>query len=197
MELKETLKPRKTERFIFISDRRLAAAWRDTFAEPAVRFGWRVIAANNRPMGRSANAFDSLAECQADARRVHDAAARIQASVLFRPADSHWLWTASLDAAPVAVCVHLYNRRVECVRALSKFLAAISNVSPLETELRDLGPNAMRAYDPPTGAQTRSAIAQPTVRHTRAGLHESAALRILAGADVLVGQGPYSPAVRS
>ena len=78
-----------------------------------------MIAANNRPLGRSAEAFASLAECVTAATRLHREVAQAASSVLFDIADGHWQWTVLLADEPAA------------------------------DEVRRLGPNALRAYDRP------------------------------------------------
>jgi len=62
---------------------------------------------------------------------------------------THWTWTVSLDARPVAVCVHPYLRRIECARALRQFTEAVSAGVPAADGLRLFGDRALRGYDEP------------------------------------------------
>jgi hypothetical protein len=142
--------PRRTSApFLYISNGDARSAWYEQVASSSIRVGWRVIAANNRPLGRSAEAFASLAECVTAATRLHREVAQAASSVLFDIADGHWQWTVLLADEPVAVCVHSYKRRVECERALRQFLEAVAEIEPAADEVRRLGPNALRAYDRP------------------------------------------------
>jgi hypothetical protein len=106
-----------------------------------------VLAANNRPLGRSAAPFNSLLECHAAALTLHQRVSEISSTVLFFPEDGHWRWTVSLEGVPVAEQVHLYQRRVEANRAVKQFLAAVSAVCPVADEVRPSGQRAMLAYD--------------------------------------------------
>ena len=141
---------RRSTRFIFVSDATAPTAGRQpsTTAEP--RYGWRVIAANNRPLGRSATIFCSYQDCRDAAASLHERIAESSSSVLFNTARGHWTWAVSLDARPVAVCVHPYLRRIECARALRQFTEAVSAGVPAADGLRLFGERALRGYDQPT-----------------------------------------------
>ena len=137
---------RRASRFVYLSDA-------DERVEPKARFGWRLVAANNRPLGRAVQAEPSYAACLVSARRLHDEVACVETSVSFNAARGHWSWRASLGGEVVAVCVHPYLRRVECERALGQFLAAVSATSPEEGVVKYFGPNSLRGYDGDGGAR--------------------------------------------
>ena len=61
---------RVTARFIYISDERSRSQWHDVPAAD-IRVTWRVVAGNNRPLGRSARVFPSLTDCVEAATRLH------------------------------------------------------------------------------------------------------------------------------
>jgi hypothetical protein len=134
-----------TARFIYISDERSPSPWHDA-STAGVRVSWRVVAGNNRPLGRSAAVFPSLAECVAAASELHRGIGRADSSVLFDVADGHWRWTVALGGQSVAVSAHAYKRRIECIRALEQFAAAAARAAPEPDGLRRLGPNALRGY---------------------------------------------------
>jgi hypothetical protein len=138
---------RTNARFIFISDGVTPSSWQDAAQTPAHRVGWRVIAANNRPLGRSSRAFASYAAALADALVLKRNVAEATSSVLLDQTFGHWTWRLMLNDVLAASCVHEYKRRVECARALGQFLEAIQAASPDAAELRHFGPNALRAYD--------------------------------------------------
>jgi len=135
-----------TARFIYISDQRSRSPWHDDSAADDTRVSWRVVAGNNRPLGRSATVFPSLAECVAAATALHREIGRADSSVLFDVADGHWRWTVALGGQSVAVSAHVYKRRIECIRSLEQFIVAAAHAAPEPDGLRRLGPNALRGY---------------------------------------------------
>jgi hypothetical protein len=161
---------RKSARFLYISDADARSSWHDRPAGLIVRVGWRVIAANNRPLGRSAEVFGSSAECAEDAARLRHGIERLATSVLFDAAHGYWQWAVALDGRAAAVCVNPYRRRVECERALAQFLDAVRTTDPTVDELRHYGPTALRAYDeapklPPDGGVTAVQMSAHRPRH--------------------------------
>jgi hypothetical protein len=134
-----------TARFIYISDQRSRSPWHDASSADA-RVSWRVVAGNNRPLGRSATLFPSLAECVDAATLLHREIGRADSSVLFDVADGHWRWTVALGGQSVAMSAHAYKRRIECIRSLEQFIAAAAGAAPEPDGLRRLGPNALRGY---------------------------------------------------
>lgn len=149
-----------TARFIYISDERSHSPWHDG-ASADIRVSWRVVAGNNRPLGRSAMVFASLAECVAAATRLHREIGRADSSVLFDVADGHWRWTVALGGQPVAVSAHAYKRRIECVRSLEQFIVATAHAAPEPDGLRRLGPNALRGHAGPAVIDAALPAAEP------------------------------------
>jgi len=145
---------RRSTRFIFVSDATAPTAGRAPVHTADPRYGWRVIAANNRPLGRSATVFETYEDCREAAAALHDRIEQTSSSVLFNTTRGHWTWTVSLDARAVAVCVHPYLRRIECARALRQFTEAVSAGVPAADGLRLFGDRALRGYDEPTTDRT-------------------------------------------
>jgi hypothetical protein len=131
---------RRAPRFVYLCDAK-------DQNDPAARFGWRLIAANNRALGRAVRVDVSLEQCVGSAERVHREVAESSTSVQFNPVRGHWSWQVVLGGATVAVCVHPYLRRVECVRALEQFLAAVTAACPAEGVVKHFGPRSLRSYD--------------------------------------------------
>ena len=91
---------RRTTRFIYVSDASAPTASRHVENPTAPRYGWRVIAANNRPLGRSAVVFDSYQACRDAAERLRDelvTASGATSAVHFNNARGHWTWSVSID----------------------------------------------------------------------------------------------------
>lgn len=119
------------------------------------RFGWRLLAANRRPLGRGVAASESLADCRATAERVRRDGRDADVSVV--TADGRWSWRLSTGGTPIAVSVRPYLRRAECLRGLTQFRAALVRADPHAGSVRDYGAHALRDYagaaacDAPTG----------------------------------------------
>jgi hypothetical protein len=142
----QSSRTRASARFIFISDGQPSSSWRDTRLAAPNRVAWRVLAANNRPLGRSAIAFDSYPDAVADALRLGASVDQLSAGIALGPAREHWIWQLTSTERPVACCVHEYKRRIECARSLEQFLVAVRTADPTTAELRHFGLNALRIY---------------------------------------------------
>jgi hypothetical protein len=137
---------RASARFIFISDGRATSSWRDAQPMTSGRVAWRVLAANNRPLGRSAQAFGSFEDARQDATRMQAALDELVPTISLGDAVGHWTWQLAMRAQAVACCVHEYQRRIECARSLEQFVAAVRTADPVAGELRNFGSNALKAY---------------------------------------------------
>jgi hypothetical protein len=144
---------RRSPRIIFVSDASPRTRHPRTDSMVPARVGWRVIAANNRPLGRSATVFNSDHECQAAVGLLQDQLSDVVSSVLFDSVRGHWTWALLLGGTPVAVCVHPYLRRIECSRALAQFIAAIEVSEPEHERVRNLGVRALHAYASPVNGE--------------------------------------------
>jgi hypothetical protein len=130
---------RNTIRFIFVSDEPTRPSWAKRPPRRPQRIGWRAIAANNRPMGRSINTFGSLEDCLADLRRLRDHVDRLRSMLAFTDGGSSWTWTLYLDDEPVATCARPASRRVEAVRAVAQFLEIVRSDPESPRQVRNLG----------------------------------------------------------
>jgi hypothetical protein len=118
--------------------------------DPTGRFAWRILAANNRPLGRSVAVHPSLPEAvaAASALRVGIDEAITRVGPGDRPAEP-WVWRVDVERTPAAVCVHAYQRRIECARALNQFLAGLRQADPGDGIIRHYGPQTLRNYERP------------------------------------------------
>jgi hypothetical protein len=139
---------RRPARFLFISDRAARSSWHDVPIGDE-RVAWRLVAGNNRAIGRSADVFASLAIAVAATQTVRDCVDRLVGMVTHDQANGNWRWTVSLGRDVLSVCVNAYMRRLECERALAQFLTSVRTAaldSIDAAELHQLGPGALRAY---------------------------------------------------
>lgn len=145
---------RRGPRWVFLSDLGRTELRR----QRASRYGWRLVAANNRPLGRAVQLADTLDGCVAQARRVHEGADRMRTAVHTRGDESTWYWRALLDDETVAVCTRPFARRAECARALAQFVDAARRAEPHPRDVRHYGAQALRGYRDSRDATT------PTLR---------------------------------
>ena len=137
---------RREPRFVYLSDAESPGGdWRYVGVDP--RFGWRLDAANHRPLARAARLCDSVVACREAASEVRDR--RAELAVVFG-ADAErglWTWRVALEGTRVAGSAHAYQRRIECVRAYSQFVAALDVADPADGVVRNFGPRALRTFD--------------------------------------------------
>ena len=139
----------KTARFIYISDADRGSAWHTPKDDGELRVGWRLIAANNRSLGRSWVVYGTFEACVAAAAQLHNRLDEVTQAVTFDARHAAWTWTVLLDGEPVAVSTRPYRRRVECARSFDQFLAAVKSAPEVAEELRYYGPKALSVYDHP------------------------------------------------
>ncbi len=132
--------------FVYFSDGPARLAELDR-THPPIRVGWRVVAANNRSLGRSYDVFPSLEECRTAALTLHRRIEQVIAFPFLSGRSGHWNWAAQLDSTQVAVCMRSFPRRVDCARALRLFVEAVGANDPSVAELRYVGSLSLRAYD--------------------------------------------------
>jgi hypothetical protein len=130
---------RRTPRFVYLVETA-------NHALDGARAGWRLVAANNRPLGRAVQAYPSVEESRASAFRVHRMDGGAARSALFDPVAGVWTWSLTLDDVPIAVSVHPYLRRIECYRALQQFMAAAQQADPAQGVVRYFGPRTLREF---------------------------------------------------
>lgn len=112
-------------RFVYISDGAESAESTDGLD----RVWWRLVAANNRVLGRLAGTAAGEFAARAIAQKLGD---RIDEAVSTMSTDDRgqWTWTIALDGVDLAACAHPFARRVDCVRALALFTDGIRAADP-------------------------------------------------------------------
>ena len=122
------------------------------------RYGWRLIGANNRELGRSPVTYEGLAAARAMASTVRSRAADLSAVLTNEETDGSWAWRARLGESVVAVAGRTYLRQRECQYNYQQFLLALGSatesLSPLarpRVRLRRLASLPPRAITPESG----------------------------------------------
>jgi hypothetical protein len=155
---------RRTARFVYLSDAEPHSSLRNNHGHHPprpVNVAWRIVAANNRPLGRSAACYSTLSACVDSAFTLQAEIDRTVSAISFDTSSGHWRWTLTLDRVAVAVCVHVYERRIECVRSLAQFATACRVADPSPDEVRHLGVHAMHGYKLVAPSPTLAITSEP------------------------------------
>jgi hypothetical protein len=147
---------RRAARFIVLSEDVAPSSTREREIDNGARLVWRIVAANNRPLGRSATTFTAFDRCLEAATQLHLRADDARGNVTFDSASATWNWSVSIDGATVAVSVRSYVRRIECARALAQFMAVAREGVPVIDEVRYLGAGGLGLSAPPRAAVASS-----------------------------------------
>lgn len=87
--------------------------------------GWRLIGANNRELGRSAEAFDNVTTCQASVNGLRERVGEARGFLTMSDMTGSWTWRLEIEGRSVAVAGRSYQRHRECQYNLAQFLAAV------------------------------------------------------------------------
>jgi hypothetical protein len=101
----------------------------DTTARPQADnwYGWRLMGANNRELGRSAMSFLSYPLARAAVTRLQDGCDRLVRHTLVDPASGRWSWRLDLDAVPVAISGRWYEREHDSRLGADTFVRLIAD----------------------------------------------------------------------
>src|SRR5215470_16354725 len=100
----------------------------DDLDAPNLPLSWRLLAANNRDVARSAAPYADLTTCL-------DAVADLQShiddavAVAARSGRADWSWRLRLDGRDVAVSSRTYQRRLQCEAACALFVALVRDAT--------------------------------------------------------------------
>jgi len=89
---------------------------------------WRLLAANNRDVARSATPYPDLATCL---KAVADLRAHIEdaVAVAARSGRADWSWRLRLNGEDVAVSSRTYQRRLQCEAACALFTSLVHDAT--------------------------------------------------------------------
>lgn len=87
-------------------------------------FVWRLVGANNRELGRSAQAYTDAAACRAGVSFLRRQMGHLEVRI-WCDETTRWLWRLDLHGTPVATSARAYMRRREAVFNLEQFVAAV------------------------------------------------------------------------
>ncbi len=89
-----------------------------------LRLSWRLLAANNRDVARSADRFVDLAGCL-DAVRDLQSGIGSSVAVATRSGRADWSWRLRVNGVDVAVSSRTYQRRLQCEAACALFMSLV------------------------------------------------------------------------
>ncbi len=96
--------------------------WTRTHTAPADWYGWRLMGANHRELGRSAESFDSYPAARRAVLDLQQHVTRMVARTVADPATGRWSWRLELDGRAVAVSGRWYERDHDSRLGLDRFL---------------------------------------------------------------------------
>ncbi|HEY1489281.1 MAG TPA: hypothetical protein VGF84_24465 [Micromonosporaceae bacterium] len=96
----------------------------DDVIEPDARFGWRMLAANNREVARSATTFADVASCIDAVDNLHHYIGEALA-IASRTGRADWSWRLRIDGMDAAASSRTYQRRLQCEAACALFVELV------------------------------------------------------------------------
>jgi hypothetical protein len=96
---------------------------------PADWYGWRLMGANNREVGRNAMSFLSYPLARHAVGRLQHHADRLVQRTTVDPVTGRWSWLLELDGDPVVVSGRWYERDHDSRQGSAKFIALLPTAS--------------------------------------------------------------------
>jgi uncharacterized protein YegP (UPF0339 family) len=89
---------------------------------------WRMLAANNRDVARSAIGYSDLAGCM---KAVAELQSRVTEAVTVaaRSGRADWSWRLRLDGEDIAISSRTYQRRLQCEAACALFIGLVRDAT--------------------------------------------------------------------
>jgi hypothetical protein len=89
-------------------------------------YGWRLLSANNRELGRSATFFPRREDCEAAVAHLRANLERAVPMVYVVRPDSLWRWRLDIDGTEAARSGRAYHRLRECRYSLAHFHTGVA-----------------------------------------------------------------------
>jgi hypothetical protein len=99
----------------------------DEAAENSSWYGWRLMGANNRELGRSATSFPSYPGARRAVQHLREHADRLVRTTVVDPASGRWGWRLDLDDRAVAVSGRWYERDHDSQVGMDKFVNLLAD----------------------------------------------------------------------
>lgn len=85
---------------------------------------WRLVGANNRELGRSAQTFSNVGACRGAVAHLLQCLDDAQSHLAINNDTGLWTWRLNIGDQWIAVAGRSYQRRRECLYNVTRFLAA-------------------------------------------------------------------------
>ena len=107
------------------ADPRVASAFAPSKAPDASSGLWRLLATNNRELGRSFLLYTSLDAARSHVKRLQRHAAELEVVVVIGPVTASYGWIVMHDGVPVMTCGRWYSSTSTMAAAVAGTLAAL------------------------------------------------------------------------
>jgi hypothetical protein len=101
------------------------AADGDVTRDVGAWYGWRLIGANNRELGRSARSYGSYPVARGAVRHLQDHAGELVPQTFIDPATGRWWWRLELHNSAVAISGRWYERDHDSRAGMARFVTLI------------------------------------------------------------------------
>lgn len=136
----------------------------DDGLEPDTRFGWRMLAANNREVARSSVTFADVATCvEAICGLQKDLGSGVP--VASRAGRADWSWRLRIDSADVAVSSRAYQRRLQCEAACALFVELVPGAELVDMRASDPAGRTRHRLTGPVASPVAGPVASPVAGH--------------------------------
>jgi hypothetical protein len=112
-------------------------------------YGWRLMGANNRELGRTAHSFVSYPLARRSIGQLKQCLARLVQQSTTDPRTGRWGWRLDLDGVAVAVSSRWYEREHDSRLGAAKFVELSAEAEPADgvvTLHERRGPNVIRLW---------------------------------------------------
>jgi hypothetical protein len=89
---------------------------------------WRLLAGNNRESGRGTEGFSDPETCRVAVKQLQQDVTLLRPR-LRRAEPNRWVWELHLDAVPVAVAAHPFDRLIRCEQAVAQFVVQLQDAT--------------------------------------------------------------------
>ncbi len=101
------------------------------------QMGWRLLSANNRPLGCGVMSYDGAVACAEVVTGIQEQASRLVGIQALDLANGRWVWRVELAGEPIAAACRAYDAQRENQASLRAFLIAFE-LAPLAVDARTI-----------------------------------------------------------
>ena len=87
---------------------------------------WRLLSGNNRESGRGLDSYADVESCRIAIKELQRDALELERRIR-RAEPNRWMWELQLDAVPVVMAAHPFDRLIRCEQAVGQFVALFAD----------------------------------------------------------------------